>query len=110
MDARGGVAALAVALMAIPATAGAEGPITLSIVADGAGTAVDLTCTVTENGTSRQEVRQGPAPMALSFAASAIQCTIDSDGAITVEARLPNGSTSRSQTSGGQIVMGLAGG
>ena len=88
----------------------ADSTISLSVVAEDPATMVDVRCTVTERGVERTETLTGTTPMEFEFAASAIQCTIDADGAVVVEARRPNGSVSRSETSGGQVIIGMSGG
>lgn len=103
-------AALLAGAAALPAWA-QDSTISVVISTQGASVQVDLDCAVTQNGVERREYRQGIAPMRLAFEASALACTVNAAGAVTVEAQNADGSSvSRIQTSGGQLYLNLSSG
>lgn len=104
------LATLLAGAVALPAGA-QDSTISVNISTQGASVQVDLDCAVTQNGVERHEQRQGVAPMHLSFDASALACTINAAGPVTIEAQNADGSSvSRIQTSGGQLYLNLSSG
>ncbi|HEX5078992.1 MAG TPA: hypothetical protein VFV80_07540 [Geminicoccaceae bacterium] len=88
----------------------ADKGITLAITSPGEATRFTATYTVTGPDGERTATYEQTTPLDLSFeAAKGLRCRVESEGALEVVAKGPDGNVSRSRTSGGTVTLALGG-
>jgi hypothetical protein len=95
-----------VVLLAASGVAHAE-PAGISFSITGTESA-EIACRVMRDGAVSDEDYSGRLPVDLRFEADAVTCSVAADGLFVIEAASTEGSRSRAQSSGGQMVVSIS--